>query len=230
MTTLVPTLLRDPGLAIRFALRGQIAAPRLRLLAAGLCGAMAWGAAMGSHVGRAHVWITTLKMPLMLLGTLALCFPLMHLAVLVARIPLRAHETLTITLGGIAVLAVALGALAPVLALFAASSPIPSMASYLNLYLFCALCGLCAGLFSVRALAAGLRAAAPGARVGWVIASWAVVYQFTGAQAAWVLRPWIGSSYGVEGYWNLQRGLSGNFYLGVGRVFLRWLQEIGAWS
>lgn len=230
MTALISTLLRDPGLANRLALDRAVPLPRTRLLLAGLCGSMAWGAAMGSHVGRAHVWITTIKMPVMLLGTLALCFPLMHLAAAVARVPLRAHETLTVTLCGTAVFGLCLGALSPVLALFSATAPIPSMASYLNLYLLCALCGLGAGAFALRAMAAGLNAAARGAHTGWVLAGWAVIYQFTGAQAAWVLRPWIGSSYGVEGYWNLQRGLSGNFYLGVGRVFLRWLQEIGVWS
>jgi hypothetical protein len=227
MTALVQTLLHNPAAAMHCALTWQVRLQRVRLLMAGLVGAMTWGAAMGSHVGRAHLWITTLKMPLMLLGTLALCFPLMHLVALIARLPLRAHETLTIALGGLAVFATVLGALAPVLALFAATAPIPSMASYLNLYLFCAICGLGAGLFALRAMAHGLRAAAPGLRTRGVLVAWAVVFQFTGAQAAWVLRPWIGSSYGVEGYWNLQRGLSGNFYLGVGRVFLRWLAEIG---
>lgn len=230
MAGLVQTLLRNPGDGLALALSRQVALPRTRMLVAGLCGAMAWGAAMGSHVGRAHVWITTIKMPLMLLGTLTLCFPLMQLTVAVARLPLRSHQTLTIALGGVAVFATCLGALAPVLALFAATAPIPSMASYLNLYLLCAACGVGAGLYSLRALVYGLRAAAPGTKTGWVIAAWALLYQFTGAQAAWVLRPWIGSSYGVDGYWNLQRGLSGNFYLGVGRVFLRWLAEIGVLS
>jgi hypothetical protein len=230
MTALVQTLLHNPAAAMHCALTRQVRLPRTRLLLAGLAGAMIWGAAMGSHVGRAHLWITTLKMPLMLLGTLALCLPLMHLVVVLARLPLRAHQTLLIALAGVAVFAIGLGALAPMLALFAATAPIPSMESYLNLYLCCALCGATCGVFALRAMARGLRAAAPGVRVRWPLAAWALVFQFTGAQAAWILRPWIGSSYGVDGYWNLQRGLSGNFYAGVWKVFLRWLTEIGALS
>lgn len=228
MASLISTLLYDPGGAIAPGLSRTSERPWAKLVAAGLAGSMAWGAAMGSHVGQAHVWITTLKMPLMLLGTLALCFPLMHLLVVLARLPLRAHQTLLITLAGLAVFAVGLGALAPVLALFAATAPIPSMASYLNLYLCCASCGLVCGLFALRAMACSLRSTAPGVHVRWVLAAWALAFQFTGAQAAWILRPWIGSSYGVDGYWNLQRGLSGNFYAGVWKVFLRWLTEIGA--
>jgi hypothetical protein len=72
----------------------------------------------------------------------------------------------------------------------------------------------------------GMRALAPGRR-GWLpLAAWALAYQFTGAQVAWVLRPWIGSSYGVGGY-SLDHGLSGNFYTGVGKVLARWLTEYG---
>lgn len=228
MTGLLSILIRNPGGAVSFSLSKNAASPRLKLLAAGLAGSMAWGAAMGSHVGRAHVWITTLKMPLVLLGTLALCLPLMHMAVVMARLPLRAHQTLLVALAGLAVFGIGLGALAPILALFATTAPIPSMESYLNLYLCCAVCGAVCGVFALRAMARGLRAAVPGARVRWPLAAWALVFQFTGAQAAWILRPWIGSSYGVEGYWNLQRGLNGNFYAGVWKVFLRWLTEIGA--
>lgn len=228
MNSVLSSLLRDPGATIALGLSRKLALPRSRMLAFGLAGSMAWGAAMGSHVGRAHVWIATLKMPLMLLGTLALCLPLMHVVVVLARLPLRAHQTLLITLAGLAVFAIGLGALAPVLALLAATAPIPSMESYLNLYLCCAACGAVCGVFALRAMARGLRAAAPGMRVRWPLAAWALVFQFTGAQAAWILRPWIGSSYGVDGYWNLQRGLSGNFYAGVWSVFLRWLTEIGA--
>jgi hypothetical protein len=230
MHSVLSSLLRNPGATVALGLSRNLALPRTRMLVAGLAGSMAWGAAMGSHVGRAHVWIATLKMPLMLLGTLALCLPLMHLVVVLARLPLRAHQTLLIALAGVAVFAIGLGALAPMLALFAATAPIPSMESYLNLYLCCALCGATCGVFALRAMARGLRAAAPGVRVRWPLAAWVLVFQFTGAQAAWILRPWIGSSYGVDGYWNLQRGLSGNFYAGVWKVFLRWLTEIGALS
>ncbi|MCB9895140.1 MAG: hypothetical protein H6839_11870 [Planctomycetes bacterium] len=231
MAALVGKLLHAPDVHFRLAWRAPGVAPNGHLLAAGVLGAMCWGAAMGCHVGRAHVWITTLKMPLFFLATLALCFPLMHITLLVSGIRARASQTLTIALSGISTLAVCLGACAPVVALFCASAPIPSMASYLNLYVLCLACGIVAGIAGLRVLARGMRSLNRTEQVGIKapLIAWALVYQFVGAQMAWLLRPWIGSSYGVDGY-SLSHGLSGNFYMGVWAVLMRWLQELGAIS
>lgn len=216
-------ILQNPALHFELAWRVPSLRLNARLLLAGTAGAMAWGAAMGAHVGRAHLWITTVKMPLFLLFTLALCFPLMHMTLLVCGLRARATQTLTVALSGLCVLAMCLGACAPVVALFCASAPFPSMASYLNLYVLCLACGVVAGIAGLRVLARGMRSLGGRGRAPLVV--WALIYQFTGAQVAWVLRPWIGSSYGVDGY-SLSHGLSGNFYSGVGAVILRWLKEI----
>ena len=227
MTAVVGNLLHAPDRHFRLAWR-MPARTNLRLLAGGVVGAMAWGAAMGSHVGRMHLLITTVKMPLFFLFTLALCFPLMHITLLVGGVKARPAQTLTVALSGLSALAICLGACAPVVGLFCASAPIPSMASYLNLYVLCLLCGVVAGVAGLRVLARGMRSLCTG-RVRVPLLAWALIYQFTGAQVAWVLRPWIGSSYGVDGY-SLSHGLSGNFYLGVGKVLLRWLTELGVIS
>lgn len=222
MTNTLNILLRDPRAHFGLALHR----PRnLSLLGMGVAGAVAWGAAMGSHVGRAHLWICALKMPLFLLATLALCFPLMHVVLAVSGVKADVRQTLSVALGGLATFALCLGALAPVVGLFCASAPIPSMASYLNLYLLCFVCGVMAGAAGLRTLAHGMRALS-GGRVRWPLLAWALIYQFVGAQMAWILRPWIGSSYGVDGY-SLSHGLSGNFYAGVCHVMRRWLTEYG---
>ena len=219
-------LLHAPDLHFRLAWSAPVTRLNLRLLAGGVLGAMCWGAAMGSHVGRAHVWITLVKMPLFFLFTLALCFPLMHIVLLVSGVNARASQTLTIALSGLSTLALCLGAFSPVVGLFCASAPIPSMASYLNLYVLCLCCGIVAGLAGLCVLARGMRSLGS-QRVRWPLIAWAFIYQFVGAQVAWVLRPWIGSSYGVDGY-SLSHGLSGNFYMGVWAVLMRWLEELGA--
>lgn len=228
MTAIVGNLLHAPDRHFRLAWRMSAARMNSRLLVAGVLGAMAWGAAMGSHVGRMHLLIATVKMPLFFLSTLALCFPLMHMTLLVCGVKARATQTLTIALSGLSMLALCLGVCAPVVALFCASAPIPSMASYLNLYVLCLMCGVVAGVAGLRVLARGMRSLTD-ERVRTPLIAWALVYQFVGAQVAWVLRPWIGSSYGVDGY-SLSHGLSGNFYLGVGKVLLRWLTELGVIS
>ncbi|MBZ0137786.1 MAG: hypothetical protein K8I27_15580 [Planctomycetes bacterium] len=226
MSVQLARLLYQPELHFRFAWRKPVARLNCGLLAGGVAGAMCWGAAMGSHVGRAHVWITLVKMPLFLLFTLALCFPLMHIALLVSGVNARVSQTLTIALSGLSTMAICLGALSPVVGLFCVSAPIPSMASYLNLYVLCFCCGVVAGLSGLRVLSRGMKSLGQG-RVGRALLLWAFIYQFVGAQMAWVLRPWIGSSYGVDGY-SLAHGLSGNFYMGVWAVLMRWLKEMGA--
>jgi hypothetical protein len=188
-----------------------------RLLAGGVLGAACWGAAMGSHVGGLNVLAAALKMPLFFAATLALSFSLMHVVALAAGIQAKASQTLHVALAGLSVTTACLGAFAPVLALFAASAPTPSTASYLNLYVACAFAGVAAGVFGAARLAAGLRALNGRSATG-VLCAWLFIYQFTGTQVAWVLRPWIG---GAD--YSLPHGLSGNFYVGAGRVFLRWL-------
>lgn len=215
MADAISILLREP--------QAHFAAPRpqLALLAAGLIGVAGWGAAMGSHTDGTNALICALKMPLFLLATLALCLPLMHVALLISGIRARAGQTLAVALAGLATLALCLGALAPVVGLFCISAPSDSVASYLNLYAMCVACGLTAGVAGLRALAHGLRSLA-GRRVIAPLLAWAFIYQFTGAQMAWILRPWIG---GAD--YSLQHGLSGNFYSGVWRVLARWLTEHG---
>ncbi|MCA8913819.1 MAG: hypothetical protein KDB90_00305 [Planctomycetes bacterium] len=228
MAALVGKLLHAPDAHFRLAWRAPALTINGRLLTAGVVGAMCWGAAMGSHVGRDHLWITTLKMPLFFLFTLALCFPLMHITLLVSGVRARTSQTLTVALSGISTLAICLGACAPVVGLFCASAPIPSMASYLNLYVLCLACGVVAGVAGLRVLARGMRSlTTSGIKAPLIV--WALVYQFVGAQVAWLLRPWIGSSYGVDGY-SLSHGLSGNFYMGVWAVLTRWVTELGAMS
>ena len=218
----IPIPLRDHHGLFDFALATpSLALANAKLAFAGVLGAAFWGAAMGSHAGGVHIWITTIKMPIFFLLTLALCFSLMHVMTVVGGVKARTEQTLNIALSGLSVTSVCLGALAPVLAVFAASIPVASMASYLNLYVACAMCGAAAGLLGARQVARGLHALRGGSTRG-VLAAWLFIFQFTGAQVAWVLRPWIGSHDSAEGLYSLSHGLSGNFYLGVAKVFARW--------
>jgi hypothetical protein len=146
----------------------------------------------------------------------------MHVALAVSGVRATAGQTLSVALAGLATLAICLGALAPVVGLFCASAHEGNMASYLNLYVLCLACGVVAGAAGLRALAHGMTALA-NRRVVAPLLAWAFIYQFTGAQMAWILRPWIG---GAD--YSLEHGLSGNFYTGAGKVFLRWLTEYGA--
>jgi hypothetical protein len=212
-------LLNKPAAFFENLDTSSLARGNLRLFIGGALGASAFGAAMGAYVGGSNIAVAALKMPLFFALTLALCFSLMHVVALASGLRASAAQTLHIALCGLGVTALCLGALAPALALFAASAPTPSTQSYLNLYATCALCGVIAGCFGAARLAEGLRAL-HGVPVRGVFCLWLLIYQFTGAQVAWVLRPWIG---GAD--YSLAHGLSGNFYTGAGSVLWRWLQQ-----
>ncbi|MCK6439913.1 MAG: hypothetical protein L6Q71_06895 [Planctomycetes bacterium] len=221
--------LREPGATgLHIAGGESLLRFNVRLTILGLIGAMMWGAAVGSYVGGEHAIRTLVKMPVFFAITLFICFALMHIVLVVSRIVERPRQTLAISLATLCVTTASLGALSPVILLFCVSSPIPNYTAYLNLYLACALCGALAGVFGVRYLAHMLRAiAGPGVPVLWPLIWCVLIYQFVGAQVAYILRPWIGNSLNLEGFYNLEHGLKGNFYTGVFAVFRRWLMETG---
>ena len=55
------------------------------------------------------------------------------------------------------------------------------------------------------------------ARVGsWrLAATWVLLYQFTGAQMAWLLKPWVSHTLRADRFLPLRDNLHGNFYESV---------------
>jgi hypothetical protein len=49
-------------------------------------------------------------------------------------------------------------------------------------------------------------------------AAWIVLYQFVGAQMAWLLKPWVGYSGLDDRFLPLRENLKGNFYESVFRI------------
>lgn len=180
-------------------------------------GSALFGAAVGCYVGRLQILFAAVKMPLFLLGTLAVSFPALHLFALVAAPTLRRGETFALALDSVTRTAMGLGALAPIVAFLSWTTPIPSYRTYLFLVLGLTGSIALAGVVSLRRLWTNLR----GAR--HVFFAWVSIYGFTGSQIAWLLRPWVGSSYEVRGSFSIHRNLEGNFYEAVVRSVARLL-------
>lgn len=198
MTTLVGALLQNR----------ETARPTARLLALSAAASAAFGAAFGAYVGRYQVLWNAAKMPLFLLGTLGLSFAAMHLF---AARELRARQTFDAALETIAVTATVLGALAPVVLLAACSSPLGSPRAYSFLILLLTGSVAAAGAAGVARLHRRLRS--------WrLTAAWLVIYQFTGAQMAWLLKPWVSHTFTDDRFWPLRQNLQGNFYESVFRT------------
>lgn len=173
----------------------------------------AFGAAAGLYVGRLQIVFAAVKMPLFLLGTLAIAFPALHVFALVAAPGLRARDTFAIAVRSVATTSKGLGALAPMLAFLSLTSPIPNHRAYLFLVLVLVLSIALAGVLSLRRL----RGELPSRRL---FVAWIAIYGFAGSQVAWLLRPWVGSSYAVRGYFSIHRNLEGNFYEAVAKTIL----------
>ena len=197
------------------------------LLSAAAFSSACFGAAVGSYTGRWQIVTDAVKMPLYLFGTLAVSFAAMHLF---AARELRARETFDIALETVALTAVVLGALAPLVWLMSLSLPFSpglrspeSQRGYRILILLLTGSVAAGGVAGVGRLYSRLRQASGGqARLPAVrlTATWVLLYQFVGAQMAWLLKPWVSHTGMDDRFLPLRENLQGNFYESVFRTFL----------
>lgn len=191
-------------------LRRETRAPGL-VLAATLSSAC-FGAAVGSYTGRWQIVTDAIKMPVYMLGTLAISFGAMHLF---AARDLRARETFAVAMETVALNAVVLGALAPIVWLMSLSLPFSpglhdadAQRGYRILILILTASVAAGGIAGVARLRS--RLANPK-----LVAIWVLLYQFTGAQMAWLLKPWVSCTGRDDRFLPLQENLKGNFYEAV---------------
>lgn len=184
-------------------LRGNATAlPTPLLLALAACCAAAFGAAVGSYTGGMQVVYAAVKMPLYFLATLGISFGALHVLA-ASRLP--AGETLKAASEAVALTAAALGGLAPVVAFVSLSCRRADQASYAFLILVLTASVAVGGIAGVARLHARLRS--PGLTLAWV-----AIYQFTGAQMAWLLKPWVSYTFKADRFLPLSENLHGNFY------------------
>jgi len=185
------------------------------LLAAATLSSACFGAAVGSYTGRWQVLYDALKMPLYLLGTLAISFAAMHVFAARER---QARETFAAAMETVALTAVVLGALAPLVWLMSVSvhwSPglraPESQRDYKILILLLTGSVAVAGVAGVGRLHSRLRSVR-------LTAAWVLIYQFVGAQMAWLLKPWVSHTGLDDRFLPLRQNLQGNFYESVYRT------------
>jgi hypothetical protein len=175
--------------------------PGRRLAEAAAAGA-AFGAAVGSYVGGWQILYAAVKMPLFLLATGALCAAAV-LAVSAVRAP--PAEAASVALECATSTTRMLAALAPPLFLAGVSMPKPEPRGYAAMVLLLTAAVALAGTISVARLRRDLRSTPL-----WL--AWIALYGFTGAQMAWLLKPWIGHTLNDDRFLPLRENLGGNFY------------------
>ena len=171
-----------------------------------------YGAAAGAYSSPAQAVSAALKLPLLFLGTLAICFPGFFVIQVLVGSRLRLAQVLTLVLGALSLSAILLAAVVPITAFFLFTG-----ANYYFLTLLHVVIVLGAGLVGMAALHEGLAFACEKRGVYpkkamTIMKVWAVLFAFVGIQMAWNLQPFVGDR-GQP--FQLFRHNEGNFYTAV---------------
>jgi len=171
-----------------------------------------YGAAAGAYASPAQAVSAGLKLPLLFLGTLAICFPGFFVIQVLVGSRLRLSQVLALVLGSLSLSAILLAAVVPITVFFLFTG-----ANYYFLTLLHVLIVLGAGLVGMIALHDGLafvcekRGVYP-KKAMTIMKVWAVLFAFVGIQMAWNLQPFVGDR-GQP--FQLFRHNEGNFYTAV---------------
>ena len=171
-----------------------------------------YGAAAGAYAGPAQSLSAAIKLPVLFLGTLVICFPGFFVVQVLVGSRLRLSQVLALVTGALALAAIVLGAVVPVTAFFLLTG-----ANYYFLALLHVIIVLGAGLVGMSALHAGLAFACEKRGVYprhamTIMRVWAVLFAFVGIQMAWKLQPFVGDR---DRPFQVFRHYEGNFYTAI---------------
>jgi hypothetical protein len=179
-----------------------------------------YGVCLGWYAWNLQIVASAIKMPLLLLGTMGICFPALFAFNMFLGSKLNMKQTIAILLVANYVMAFFLASLAPILLFFTIASPDKYFVSLLN-FTSCTL----AGIFFLLFLWKGTRYLTLRAGKTYnprIIRIWSLIYIFVGTQLSWLLRPFMGD----PGTFVLFRDIEGNFYLAMFRVFTTLAEKI----
>jgi len=186
---------------------------KLRASFATLVGLSAlYGAVAGAYAGPLQAVSAAVKLPLLFLGTLLVCFPGFYVVQVLSGSRLRLAQVLTLVLAALAVSSVLLATAVPITVFFLLTG-----ANYYFLTLLHIVIVLGAGLVGMLALHDGLafaceqRGVYPRKAMA-IMKAWAVLFAFVGIQMAWNLQPFVGDR--GEPF-RLFRHHEGNFYTAI---------------
>lgn len=171
-----------------------------------------YGAAAGAYAGAAQALSAAIKLPLLFVGTLAICFPAFFVVQVLAGSRLRLGQVLALVLSALSLTAVLLAAAVPVTVFFLLTG-----ANYYFLTLLHVAIVLGAGLVGMVMLHEGLafaceqRGVYPRKAMA-IMKAWAVLFAFVGIQMAWNLQPFVGDR--GEPFQVFRRH-EGNFYTAI---------------
>ncbi|MCU0657826.1 MAG: hypothetical protein MUF64_21960 [Polyangiaceae bacterium] len=145
-------------------------------------GAGVFGAVVGAHRGGLQIAYAAVKVPLLLLGTMAISMPAFISLARAFRVRMEAREVVVLSLGACARFALVLAGLAPILWLL--EGWLGYHATALVVALTCAAAGVSASSMLFRGLTRRQGSLAAGL-------AFLAVFGIVGAQTSWLLRPFL---------------------------------------
>jgi hypothetical protein len=171
-----------------------------------------YGIVMGSFNGPLQALVSGLKLPILILLSLFICFPAFYVIQYMLGSKLQLAKMANIVLSGFVVFSTIILSFMPIVLFFMITSDNYAFLKLLHVAIF-----IFAGIFGMRIIIQGLKFSCEkrniypklGIRVFKV---WIIIFSFVSIQLAWNLRPFVGSK---DLPFEIFREKEGNFYLAV---------------
>jgi hypothetical protein len=180
-----------------------------------------YGVVMGSYNGLYQALASGVKLPMLFVLSIAICFPAFFILQQVLGSRLTLKPMLGIILSGFVMISLILASFAPIILFFMITSTNYAFLKLLHVAVFAL-----AGLFGMKTILDALQFACEKQQVYpkigvTVFRCWVLILAFVGMQLAWTLRPFVGSR---SMPFELFRQREGNFYLAVGQSAISLLE------
>lgn len=178
---------------------------------------------IGLEHGGLQMLSSGIKVPLLYLLTLLVCYPVLFIILVLMGSKLSFVQTLALILLALSFNAVLLASFAPIVAFFSITG-----SSYEFIKLLHVIVMTFSGFWGMAALYQGLREMCEKSnlypkRAVEILRVWILVFGFVGTQMAWSLRPFIGNP--TEEFAIFREGREGNFYSAVARSAIDLVRE-----
>ncbi|MGE5419128.1 MAG: actin-binding WH2 domain-containing protein [Chloroflexota bacterium] len=188
---------------------GQIILQQLFLI---LLFTFLYGVVMGSYNGWLQSIVTGIKLPVLILLSLFICFPALYIIQTMIGSTMSFFQMSNIIFSGIFVFSTIALSFCPIVIFFMITSDSYSFLKLLHVGIF-----TFSGFFAVRTIVNGLKFACERKnlypRLGMTIfKTWVFILAFVSSQLAWNLRPFVGSR---DMQFELFREKEGNFFIAV---------------
>ncbi|MDX9971593.1 MAG: actin-binding WH2 domain-containing protein [FCB group bacterium] len=177
-----------------------------------------YGLVMGASSDWRQMLASAVKIPVLYLLTVAVCYPVLYVVIVIMGSRLGFLQTLTLILLALALSSILLASCAPIVLFFTLTGADYHFLKLLNVAIFAF-----GGAWGMLGLWRGLTAMCESSdlyprQAVRILQIWALVFAFVGMQMTWSLRPFVGAP-GLE--FQVFRAQQGNFYEDVWKSFSR---------